>query len=135
MDVPASGEQVLIGLDSAGMKAASEERPISTEAIVDTAGVDGPNALHRLREPTVGTMDEKVIVVVHEAVRVHRHSEAIVDVGQALPELDPISVVEVHGAVVDATIHHVVQAVFDVWTKLSGHQTIMTKGCHISIGV
>ena len=135
MDVPASAEQVLVGLDSAGMEPASEERTIATEAVVDMAGVDGPDALHRFRESTVGTMDEKVIVVVHEAVRIDQHSEAFMGIEQALPELDAISVVEVHGAVVDAAIHHVVEAVFDVWAELSGHHTIMTKGCHISVGV
>jgi len=116
------------------MEPASEERTIATEAVVDVKGIDGPNALHRVREPTVGTMDEKVVVVVHEAVGIDQHSEAFMSIEQALPELDAISVVEVHGAVVDATIHHVVQAVFDVWAELSGHHTIMTKGCHTRLG-
>ncbi|MGB7877285.1 MAG: hypothetical protein WBL31_00875 [Ilumatobacteraceae bacterium] len=113
-------EVTLIG-DQARVESTTEERPVSSHPVVDVAGVQRTQTLHRVGQPSIRTVPEQVEVVVHQAIRVRPNAEPVEHIGEPLTEFDAIAVVEEHIGMVDSTIHHVVPAVLDVRTKWSGH--------------
>ena len=114
MDVPDRRDQMRIVGDQSRMEAAPEQRPVTTETVVDVSRVHRADPLHRRRESPARASTQQMKVVVEEAVRVDLNAEALVDVGQSLAEFDSIGVIEEHVAVIDATVHHVVPSVLDV---------------------
>ena len=76
-------------------------------------------------------MQQQVEMVGHQAVGVHFDLEALVDLGESLPDLDPVVVIEEDGGSVGPTIHHVVPAAVGVGAWWSRHSLIMNEGCYI----
>ena len=115
--------------DLPGVEAPAKERP---EAVVDVPGVQRPEALHRWRQASVGTVPQVVEVSIHQAVGVGDDPEVLVRIGKLLAVFDSVAVVEEDDTAVDAPIHDMEPTVFDVRAQWSRHAPIMNRGCHNS---
>jgi hypothetical protein len=93
---------------------AAEQRSISTDSIVDVAGVQRAQALHPRRQTALRAVPEMMEVGAHQTVRVGHDPESVVDIGEPLAVFHSVTVVEEDRAAIDPTVHHVKPTTFDI---------------------
>ena len=90
--VPNGVEDVPVGRDRPRVKPAAEHRPVPTDPIVRVSRIDAREILHELGQPAFWASQHQVIVVRHQAVRVHLGTRPLARDTEQPPELDPIGV-------------------------------------------
>ena len=96
-----------VGLDQDRPESAPKQGPVSAVAPVVVQGVAAAEVLHGRRQATLGSVDEEVIVVGHQRVRV----DLEIELTQQVEEVAAIEVVPEDRLFGGPAVHHVVPGV------------------------
>ena len=107
MHVPDRFGQVLVGRDRFGPEAAAEQRAIEAVTGIESLRIAGPEMVHRRRQVSLRAVDDEVVVVAHEAVRVDVQGVATMHVVEDPEKCGPIPVVAEDRLLAGTAVHHV----------------------------
>ncbi|HWH05378.1 MAG TPA: hypothetical protein VNT23_02940 [Gaiellaceae bacterium] len=120
-DVLDRGGELPLRLDRpAGEAVAPQVAPAAVSA-VEALRVDAVQALHAERELLARALQHEVVVVAHQAERVHRPRATLDDLAEQREEREPVVVGEEHEALLDAARRDVEVAVREQRAERSRH--------------
>ncbi|HVM17976.1 MAG TPA: hypothetical protein VM290_10385 [Gaiellaceae bacterium] len=120
-DVVDGAGQLLLGLDDAAGEAVAPQVSPAAVRAVEALRVDAVQALHPEGELLAGAFDDEVVVVAHQAERLHRPATALDDLEEDPEELAAVVVRQEDEALLDAPRGDVEVAVREERPKLPRH--------------
>jgi hypothetical protein len=120
-DVPGQLEQMRLAFDHLVVKAALEQMSGEFVAPVEPVGVHAVQPVHALRDVSFPCLDEEVVVIRHQAVRVAEPSQAINRLLYQLQEAGPVVCIDEDVLLAIPTRRHVVDRAGGLDARRSGH--------------
>lgn len=132
-NVAADFKEMRVLLDDDGLISALEEVSRSSMPVIEKLGIDAVHLAHAESEVTVRRLDEKMVVVVHEAVGMAKPAVPLIDMLKRPKKVLTVLIVLEHGFLFVATRGHMINSTGILYTKWTGHEAmIAAKRCNVN---